>query len=127
LELLGDINLQRATIELRAIDCVLCGLGSLGRSHLNKAEAFGAAAVAVHDQVNRRDLSVLLKQSLHAFGRGAVGQIAHVQFCRAHSSSMCGAVTVANERAKLQTGLDGDKYSTSTSPEEDSCRCPAAV
>ena len=84
---LGHVDLQRAAAELAIIEPLDRRLGFGVRRHLDKAEAAGAARVAVGDDGDGLDGSELGEGSLELRLRGVEGQIADVKLVLGHSCS----------------------------------------
>src|SRR5262245_21364223 len=80
----GLIDGQRAAVMLGAAQRDDGCLGFLVRTHLDKAEAFAAAAVAIHDDLCRADCSVRRENLLQVRVRDGVGEVSDVQLA-AHS------------------------------------------
>src|SRR5438309_11878160 len=51
---LGDLDLQRAPVELLAVELLDGRIGLLGRRHLHEAESARAPGVTVHDRSEER-------------------------------------------------------------------------
>jgi hypothetical protein len=83
---LGKVNLDRAAIQLAAIQGVHGVLCAIFGSHLDKAKAFAAAAHAVHHHFGTLHFTSTLKVGAQAIIICAVGQVTYIQSRSSHIS-----------------------------------------
>jgi len=77
LAILGFVDLQRTTVHISAIQR-LHGAGGVGIVHLNESETAWAARIAIGNQRDFLDRSVLGKQQAHRLVRGGERQISNI-------------------------------------------------
>src|SRR5262245_7412122 len=75
----GLVDCQRAAVLFFAVEGRDRRLGFLVAAHLDEAEAFGTAGVAVHDHLRRLHGAVSCEHLLQITIVDTVGQVAHVQ------------------------------------------------
>src|SRR5690349_19318116 len=76
----GNVDRQRASIELLAVHGVDGLLGFLGRGHGHKSKAARAAAHAIHHQIGFHDRAVRRKCVLEVVFSGVEGKVSYKQF-----------------------------------------------
>ena len=99
-----------AAIHRHAVQRANSRLAGVGRGHFDKAEAFGAAAVAVHHDLGRGDGAKFSKVAFQAGIGHGIRQVANVDF-GAHGESLRGLVRQAvAHRFKLNVGTQSPSH-----------------
>jgi hypothetical protein len=82
----SNVHSERAATYALAMQASDCGLCFIGRAHFHKAEAFGAAGIALHHHFGGLHLAKSGELLLQIFIADGVGKIADVKFV-AHDES----------------------------------------
>jgi hypothetical protein len=99
----GVVDVDRATVEVAAVQSRLSRFSFLGRRHLNERETLRPSGLPIGDDIHCRYLTVLSERLLEGLFGGTVREIADIQSCRAHVPSTDPNYRTACVRMHLRT------------------------